>query len=99
MYELTVRVTQALVSFAPLAFKLFYAARHNAVLRWFGPRRDETRQGILLGLPWPAEGPHPGAVLAAESRRRLRVQVPVGSKYHRSGGNAPRAGRLGKRTN
>ena len=30
---LTVRGTQALVSFAPLAFKLFYAARHNAVLR------------------------------------------------------------------
>ena len=30
---LTVRVTQALVSFAPLAFKLFYAARQNAVLR------------------------------------------------------------------
>ena len=26
-------VTQALVSFAPLAFKLFYAARQNAVLR------------------------------------------------------------------
>ena len=25
--------TQALVSFAPLAFKLFYAARQNAVLR------------------------------------------------------------------
>ena len=31
--ELTVRGTQALVSFAPLAFKLFYAARQNAVLR------------------------------------------------------------------
>ena len=30
---LTVRGTQALVSFAPLAFKLFYAARQNAVLR------------------------------------------------------------------
>ena len=30
---LTVRGTQALVSFAPLAFKLFFAARHNAVLR------------------------------------------------------------------
>ena len=30
---LTVRGTQTLVSFAPLAFKLFYAARHNAVLR------------------------------------------------------------------
>ena len=30
---LTVRVTQALVSFAPLAFKLFCAARQNAVLR------------------------------------------------------------------
>jgi len=30
---LTVRGTQALVSFAPLAFKLFCAARHNAVLR------------------------------------------------------------------
>ena len=30
---LTVRGTQALVIFAPLAFKLFYAARHNAVLR------------------------------------------------------------------
>ena len=28
---LTVRGTQALVSFAPLAFKLFYAARQNAV--------------------------------------------------------------------
>ena len=27
------RGTQALVSFAPLAFKLFYAARQNAVLR------------------------------------------------------------------
>ena len=33
MYELTVRVTQALVSFAPLAFKLFFAACQNAVLR------------------------------------------------------------------
>ena len=31
--QLTVRVTPALVSFAPLAFKLFYAARQNAVLR------------------------------------------------------------------
>ena len=31
--RLTVRGTQALVSFAPLAFELFYAARHNAVLR------------------------------------------------------------------
>ena len=30
---LTVRGTQALVSFVPLAFKLFYAARQNAVLR------------------------------------------------------------------
>ena len=30
---LTVRGTQALVSFAPLAFKLFCAARQNAVLR------------------------------------------------------------------
>ena len=30
---LTVRGTQTLVSFAPLAFKLFYAARQNAVLR------------------------------------------------------------------
>ena len=30
---LTVRGTQALVSFAPLAFKLFFAARQNAVLR------------------------------------------------------------------
>ena len=30
---LTVRVTKALVSFAPLAFKLFCAARQNAVLR------------------------------------------------------------------
>ena len=30
---LTVRGTQALVSFAPLAFRLFYAARQNAVLR------------------------------------------------------------------
>jgi len=30
---LTVRGTQALVSFAPLAFKLFYAAHQNAVLR------------------------------------------------------------------
>ena len=30
---LTLRGTQALVSFAPLAFELFYAARHNAVLR------------------------------------------------------------------
>jgi hypothetical protein len=29
---LTVRGTQTLVSFAPLAFKLFYAARQNAVL-------------------------------------------------------------------
>ena len=28
---LTVRGTQALVSFAPLAFKLFFAARQNAV--------------------------------------------------------------------
>ena len=33
MYSLTVRGTQALVSFAPLAFKLFCAARQNAVLR------------------------------------------------------------------
>ena len=33
MFQITVRVTQALVSFAPLAFKLFYAARQNAVLR------------------------------------------------------------------
>ena len=33
MYSLTVRGTQALVSFAPLAFKLFFAARQNAVLR------------------------------------------------------------------
>ena len=31
--KLTVRGTQTLVSFAPLAFKLFYAARQNAVLR------------------------------------------------------------------
>ena len=31
--KLTVRGTQALVSFAPLAFKLFCAARQNAVLR------------------------------------------------------------------
>ena len=30
---LTVRGTQTLVSFAPLAFKLFYAARQNAVLQ------------------------------------------------------------------
>ena len=30
---LTARGTQALVSFAPLAFKLFFAARQNAVLR------------------------------------------------------------------
>ena len=30
---LTVRGTQTLVSFAPLAFKLFCAARQNAVLR------------------------------------------------------------------
>ena len=30
---LTVRGTQTLVSFAPLAFKLFFAARQNAVLR------------------------------------------------------------------
>jgi len=30
---LTVRGTQTLVCFAPLAFKLFYAARQNAVLR------------------------------------------------------------------
>ena len=33
MFALTVRGTQALVSFAPLAFKLFCAARQNAVLR------------------------------------------------------------------
>ena len=33
MYGLTVRGTQTLVSFAPLAFKLFCAARQNAVLR------------------------------------------------------------------
>ena len=60
---LTVRGTQALVSFAPLAFKLFYAARHNAVLRrspfsapvktflsrspHFSPRSDER---FRLGL-------------------------------------------------
>ena len=31
---LTVRGTQALVSFAPLAFKLFFAARQNAVDRF-----------------------------------------------------------------
>ena len=43
------RVTQALVSFAPLAFKLFYAARHNAVLRrspFFRPRKN-----VSLSLP------------------------------------------------
>ena len=33
LQALTVRGTQALVSFAPLAFKLFCAARQNAVLR------------------------------------------------------------------
>ena len=33
LQALTVRGTPALVSFAPLAFKLFYAARQNAVLR------------------------------------------------------------------
>jgi hypothetical protein len=39
---LTVRGTQAIVSFAPLAFKLFFAARHNAVLRRssFRPRKN-----------------------------------------------------------
>ena len=39
---LTVRGTRALVSFAPLAFELFYAARHNAVLRRspFRPRKN-----------------------------------------------------------
>ena len=42
---LTVRGTQALVSFAPLAFKLFFAARQNAVLRRSPlPSREELLQ-------------------------------------------------------
>ena len=41
-FHLTVRGTQALVSFAPLAFKLFYAARQNAVLRR-SPFPSDTR--------------------------------------------------------
>ena len=44
---LTVRGTQALVSFAPLAFELFYAARQNAVLRRSqGKLDDETIRAL-----------------------------------------------------
>ena len=48
---LTVRGTRALVSFAPLAFELFYAARHNAVLRRspFPPLATTTYE-TFLGL-------------------------------------------------
>ena len=46
-YTLTVRGTQALVSFAPLAFKLFFAARQNAVLRRFERSEDLEENGDL----------------------------------------------------
>ena len=72
------------MSFAPLAFKLFYAARQNAVLRRspFPPRADDDDARVwprdvrgLDGAICSVRGPDPDAV-AAPRRDPLPAAVP-----------------------
>ena len=64
----------------------------------FGRRRVFSRRSVLQRHIGPAEGPRSRAVLVEEARRRrVRGQEPERYRFSRSGGMAPRAGRVGER--
>ena len=106
---LTVRGTQALVSFAPLAFKLFYAARQNAVLRRspsqeaphtdLQPRFDAAVDAfgadrLMWGSDFPFVQLNDGQKASLEAVRGFSRNLPKAAQDALLGGTARRLFRL-----